>query len=234
MFPIYICWDRYVTEAEKRAIERAVYEIEPIFGCDFICYGNKSWNEGRYKSADEIIASAPHNENGQADGTNVLNKLEETMRKWTEPGAFVLFTGQDLKMVNTNWCFGVARMSSRVTVQSTIRYRSLPEKIASDCIKRTLRHELGHIFGCAADPKRTNTEQKLGSHCTNYGCSMRQTMSLQELVDDLPTENATRCFCSQCMADLRRFKQITEQKEPALKEARGRVFKREPYGRRAI
>ena len=206
MFPIIICCDSGVTKTEQAAIMRGLEETQPLFGCELLFYGNQSWTLGRYKSADEVVRAVPRNKAGQVNASIALDKLENVSREWMEKCAIVMFVSSDLYSNGLNWCFGLARHSARVTVQSVYRYRTLIESVASSCIRRTLRHELGHLFGCAMDKNRSNTTQALSTHCTNPGCSMRQTMTLRELITLSSQEDPRRCFCEQCLQDMMRFK----------------------------
>ena len=222
MFPIYICWDSKVRPAEQNAIMAGMRETKAMFGCEVVYYGTDAWQFGRYKNADEIMRTAPHNCAGQANAGNILTMMASTMNTWIEPGAMVLFTGEDLYIDGTNWCFGAARIKARVSVQSVARYRILDKATLSACVRRTLRHELGHIFTCAHDLMRSHTEMNLGEHCTNPRCSMRQTLNLAELLRAVREENAQNCFCAQCLADLNRFKMKYEASEGRVADARGR------------
>lgn len=221
MFPIYICWDKHVTEIEKNAIMGAIEEVESIFGCRVYCYGNTTWLEGKYRSADEIMATIPRRSNGRVDGTRTMDLMVEITKTWTEPGVFILFTGEELTMGELNWCFGCARTGKKVAVESTAWYRSLPEWQRRACIAHTLRHELGHTFRCAANLKRSNTVDRLGPHCTNKGCTMRQTGTMDELLAAIDEEDPRHYFCDQCMDDMRAFKKAQETPSPIR-----------PYGRR--
>jgi len=213
VFPIYVCYDSGVSLAEQAAIEQGLLETRPVFGCQIINYGAGTWEFGRLKSANEVVRSLPRNERGQINATQILDSITEVAKSWVDPGAVVMLTSADLCAGDLSWCFGIARPSTRVTVQSLARYRWLDEAEASACIRRTLRHELGHIFCCAADARRSNTVEKLGMHCTNLGCSMQQTMSLNELRIAVRKENPRQCFCAQCMDDLRRFRLWQENNE---------------------
>jgi predicted Zn-dependent protease len=177
----------------------------PVFGSNIIYYGSDRWTVGKYKSADDIIRSSPKNEKGQVDAIPVLEKLRDVNKSMLEPGAIVLITSKDLYARGYNWCFGMAMYNYRTTVQSLHRYQHLPDDVKSFCIRRTLRHELGHLFGCAANPSRSNTENKCGQHCTNPGCSMNQTMTVAELVQRMSYECDTDFLCPQCKQDLQRF-----------------------------
>ncbi|MDO4219704.1 MAG: hypothetical protein Q4D22_00510 [Candidatus Saccharibacteria bacterium] len=222
MFPIYICWDGSLRPAEQNAILRGVRETEAIFGCTFVCYGARKWTYGRYTSSDAIVRAAPRNEKGQKNASSILTIMADVMREWVEPGAMILFTSEDLSVRGINWCFGAARSEVKMTVQSVARYRGLSEEVMSACIRRTMRHELGHIFECAKDLKRSNTEMNLGEHCTNAGCSMCQTLDLPTLIRLAGEEDERDCFCEQCKADMRRFKSKFEAGQRQLVKPKGR------------
>lgn len=234
MFPIYVCYDSGVRMSERIAIEQGLKELQPIIGTQIVNYGTNQWKYGRFKSADEIVRSLPRNERGQIDATRVLDIVSEVSGCWIETGAVVMITSQDLYAEGLSWCFGLARPSTRITVQSIARYRGLCEAEASACIRRTLKHELGHIFGCAGDLRRSHTIEKLGSHCTNPGCTMRQSMSLDELRTVIREENPQRCYCHQCMEDLRRFQGAINFRESLVVMPFGRTtgYVRAPRGRR--
>lgn len=223
MFPIYICWDKHVLEIEKNAILRAAGEVESLFECRIYCYGTTRWCEGRYRSADELLATVPRKPNGRVDGTKTMNLMVDTMESWIEPGVFILFTGEELALDKVDRCFGCTRTGKKVVIESTAWYRSLPTKMREACIARTLRHELGHTFRCAADLKRSNTVNRFGPHCTNMGCTMRQTSTLHELLAAIDEEDPKHCFCAQCMNDMRTFMKAQE-----------RLIIMRPYGRRRV
>ena len=212
MFPVYVCYDDGVAMAERAAIERGLIEIEPLIGSDTYCYGTEEFPQGRYRSADSVVRSTARNKSGQLNISIILDKLEEMSASWGETNAVVLFTSEDLcfPAKNLPYCFGAARQGTRVSVQSVKRFRHLSEEPESFCIRRTLRHELGHIYCCAGNPRRSNTVDIAGLHCTNKGCSMRQAGSVEELLSMMADERDKTCFCDQCMADLRRFRREYE------------------------
>ena len=63
-------------------------------------------------------------------------------------------------------------------------------------------HELGHVFGMAADLHRSNTEENFGNHCTNPGCIMRQGVNIDQWLHNAHmARRYGRIYCPQCMAD---------------------------------
>ena len=213
MFQTYVCCDNFVTQMEQVAIKQGLMETRPLFGSQVIYYGKNNWVTGKYRNATQLMNSIPRNRDGRVNGSQVLDKMTELCSSWDEPGAMILVTGLDLCTDNSGWCFGAAKPAYRVTVQSVNRYRGLSLTMEAACIKRTLRHEMGHIFCCAYSKYRSNTVNMMGIHCTNPGCSMRQTMSLNELMAAALEENPRNCFCPQCLQDLRTFKAQCEREE---------------------
>ena len=190
------------------AIEQGLREAQPLFGSKIINLGWGSWEMGEYKSADELVRSMPKNSSGQIDGDALEDKLIRLNQTWLEPGAIVLITSLDLYMKGTPWCFALSKR--RTTVQSVHRFRGLSEKDESLCIRRTLKHELGHIYGCPANIRRSNTVENMGTHCTNPGCVMRQVSSVSSLIYAAKNENPYNCFCPQCSKDIMDYRRWCE------------------------
>lgn len=139
--------------------------------------------ESNRKSADTFLQGT-FNKNGQADGAIIIRKLQNAYTSLPNATAVVLLTAKDLfsSSLKLSWCFGTANYQKHVSVHSVFRYQGLTKEEKLRCIRRTLRHELGHIFGLANDLRRANTENYHGHHCTAPGCSMRQTGTLRELL----------------------------------------------------
>ena len=207
--PVYVLADSSIGAFEKSAIERGTEECAPVFGCVFIRLFQDSWGDGPFSSADKIIRAAKK-DNGIIDVTSAMKIMSDAMRTLKYPGAMMLFTRYDLKNAQT-WCFGVAQTQKMCSIQSTCRYKNMSDEDFVRCVARTMRHELGHLFRCANDDKRSNTIEKLGTHCTNSYCSMRQTMNIDELINAARHENPRNCFCAQCREDMRQFKQRYER-----------------------
>lgn len=100
-----------------------------------------------------------------------------------------------------SWCFGGVIPDSkggRHLVMSTYRLPDL------DTLAHVATHELGHMFG-AASPGRRNTEENLGSHCTNL-CIMQQKLSVQEMSRHYrQLAGKQNKFCSQCGDELKQY-----------------------------
>ena len=153
----------------------------------------------------EPIAAGLINDKGQYDGTAILRRLEKLQAGLPKGSPALYFTDRDLILSTGRWCFGAASLKKGASVQSLYRYRDLSMAERERCIRRTLRHELGHVLGMAGDPSRSNTEERYGCHCTNPGCSMRQTPALRDLLAlSAEEEKLADPFCAQCREEMRR------------------------------
>lgn len=250
MFPIYVCCDSSLNEVEEAAIKRGLREeIIPTFRTKVHYYGHNRWQSGKYKSADLIIDTSFKSQvTGQVDAFSVIEKLRVTAETVVEPGAFVLFTAKDLyarptrtkvgsskdiRDTGLNWCMGLSINAYHATVQSVYRYRHLSDDKESFCIRRTLRHEIGHLFGCAMQPGRSNTIDLLGNHCTNRGCSMCQTISVSELVEKMYQEDDHNFLCPQCREDMNRFISGFESDEKRIETLKD-AYREVTGGRRIV
>ena len=204
-FTVYVFSDSSLTEAEKTMLIKAMEDTAPVYGCHFL-FSESGVREESLSSGDEIIARAHKNLKGQLSASDILGKLQDILKKKQLKGAIFLFTSKDLYLKKT-WCFGAARVGGGVSVQSMARFRDLEDDVKQAVITRTLRHELGHVHKCAADPKRPNTESKYGMHCTCPGCTMRQSPTLKALIEHALEEDPADCLCRFCKEDLRKFKE---------------------------
>ena len=189
-------------------ISDAASEIGKIFPmCEVVNLDAVNRKEINQKTADAFLEGT-FNEVARADATIILRRMKNAYNTFPNAAALILFTTYDLHIssINAGWCFGAATYKSHVSVQSVFRYQSLPIMDQFRCIRRTLRHELGHTFNMAIDLNRANTEDKLGPHCTNPGCSMRQSSTLQSLLlHAVEEERLDTYFCEECLAELNRY-----------------------------
>ncbi|MCQ2570910.1 MAG: hypothetical protein MJ154_01530 [Candidatus Saccharibacteria bacterium] len=101
-----------------------------------------------------------------------------------------------------NFCFGLT--CGRFVANSVHRYKSLNDLERFLAVKAVVLHEIGHVLGAAADLNRSHTEEKIGPHCTNPNCVMRQGLNLATWV-----KHARECnshgswYCPQCLADIK-------------------------------
>ncbi len=206
---IYIVMDSSLTEAERNAVARAVEDTRQVFpscSLELTGQGKSAAAEGIRKNMDTYLEGT-RQENGRCNADQILRRLESLAQYKKEAAAILLLTGQDLCLNSqgASWCFGAGNRARHTAVCSLYRYQELtaPERLR--CVRRTLRHEIGHALGLAMDPKRTNTEKHFGVHCTAPGCSMRQTENLLKLLRfSREEEQQGKWFCPDCLADLKK------------------------------
>lgn len=208
MLPIRVMWDSGVNDLEAQAICAALEEQNKLFpGLNITVYGASAWCKGEYSSADWYInktmrVSRPFGEQLNADHLQDLVSNEPWQKE--DPHIDIVITSRDLTAFDCddwlNFVFGEA--DGRVTVQSVARFRQLSDTDRYLAIRAVIHHELGHIYGLAADVSRSNTEYNLGPHCTNYGCLMRQGLGLEEwVIHAREAYRLGRIYCPQCLAE---------------------------------
>lgn len=205
---IYLFCDSSLTSEDRSLVTKVISEVCTLFPmCEVINMDTSPGAESNRKSADTFLQGT-FNKNGQADGAIIIRKLQNAYNSLPNATAVVLLTAKDLfsSSLKLSWCFGTANYQKHVSVHSVFRYQSLTKEEKLRCIRRTLRHELGHIFGLANDLRRSNTENYHGHHCTAPGCSMRQTGTLRELLQySAEEERVGTFFCKDCISDLNRY-----------------------------
>lgn len=215
---IYIFCDSALSSVDRLLVYDAISEIKQFFPMCKIVNLDTVAGEGKEtnrKIADSFLKGS-FNEIARASCNIILDRLQKVRDTLPDCYAVVLITWYDLYIENpkVDWVFGAARVKNRVTVQSMFRYRNLTEEEKLRCIRRTLRHELGHNFGMAADLNRVNTEDHTGPHCTAPGCSMRQAGTLQKLLELSAEEKRVGTyFCKDCISDMNKtFDQFISKK----------------------
>ena len=196
---IYITYDSSLSPDDMAVIREATEELNALFPMCTV--------EHLDSVSGDAFLEGTFNEQGRANSNVILQRMHSAFEKLPDMAAAVLITDRDLysSSLKLKWLFGAANIKRRVTAQSLCRYKDLDEANKSACIRRTLRHELGHCFGMASDLKRVNTEDNSGPHCTVPGCSMRQAENLQVLQMRANGEDRRGMyFCPDCMEDLKR------------------------------
>lgn len=208
MLPINVMYDSGLSELEEVAVLTALQEVSLAVQIpDITCYGSEPWSLGAYSSADWYIQNTQvvrANQGGTQLNADHLVDLVNS-EPWQEsPHIDIVITSRDITAFDAghqlNFVFGLA--SGRVSVQSIARFRDLDILSRFLAVKAVIWHELGHILGMAAATDRPHTEYKLGPHCTNPGCVMRQGMSVPEWVEHAEEAfQSGQIFCHQCLED---------------------------------
>ena len=73
-----------------------------------------------------------------------------------------------------NYCLGVSH-ENQFSIISTARFLDAYSRLDIEGFKTVVMHEFGHLIGLTKEG-RVNTNEELGSHCTNDGCIMQQRM----------------------------------------------------------
>lgn len=206
MLPINVAWDSGLSPFEQDCVTEGMLEFKEAFpGRRVVIVGSRQWSIGNYSSADWYIRqtkAVQRNYNGlQLDADILLGLMMDNPRQKTEPFVDVLITSYDLASKGPSDRFGTA--NGRIVVQSVARYGRLSFADRRMVIKTTIWHELGHVFGLTEGINRPNTELKFGSHCTNPGCSMCQSTSLDEKVALARKVGLMhRIYCPQCKREM--------------------------------
>lgn len=217
MQQVKICWDKTVTPNEGLMIEQAAKNCVNYFpGVSFETVGRAAWTKDK-RTSGETVMSRAERRNGQV---NVYSVMQEVCKaRDAEHGQYhvVVFTAEDLNTFDNGlvFCFG-ARIGD-IIVESVHRFRGLSADDEKLCILRILRHELGHLYGAAANKNLDKEKSLYRSHCTNKKCSMRQTKNVKEVLQMAREENVYKPFCPECEADIaRRLPPKSHKRTPRL------------------
>lgn len=208
MLPIHVMYDSGLEEIEEVALMAALQKLQAsIPELTISNYGSMPWCHGNYSSADwyvqhtEIIRGT--NGELQLNADHLLDLVAS--EPWQQnPHIDIVLTSCDMTAFDAgqqlNFVFGIA--DGRISIQSVARFRDCSNFDRSIAIKNVIWHELGHILGMAANTRRSHTEYKLGPHCTNFGCTMRQGMTVSEWIDNArATYQVGSIYCPECMND---------------------------------
>ncbi len=93
-----------------------------------------------------------------------------------------------------------------IVVMSTNKFYDKKGKFDPMHFGYIMTHELGHLFGAVSNSRRTNTEENLGTHCTN-DCVMRQEDGhSRETAHSFGRVGKT--FCNQCKTEMRNLHRV--------------------------
>ena len=217
LVPIYVMWTSDVPPAEANAALQGVLDTRDASGQNraVVSLGSASFGQGDFSSADWYLEEAFKRQQRQ-----------ETLRERGFGAQLIpaylygLFTQEpwqahphwEVTIVNTdlwsgendnNFVFGITNTAFPASIQSIRRYSESikPGPARNESIRRLLRHEVGHMFGLTH--RNFNVEDKLGTHCANEICTMRQGLSIQEWAANAEAEYRTSThFCGDCRQEL--------------------------------
>ena len=154
-----------------------------------------------YNLVQRLAAESTHQGRRQVHVGELLNKFKSIPAVVNEPERQnIILLEQDLYSDGLNWCFGGYQQHAGVDFV-TVSTARIQDDIH---LFHILAHELGHMYG-ATYQGRSNTEQNLGSHCTNDLCVMQQQLTVADSVryahrrmnSNAPT------YCRQCGDNLK-------------------------------
>ena len=150
----------------------------------------------------------------QRDASQIIDEIHKRLK---QTGRRIIFiTVDDLTCTSNgkylNFCFGLARGYS--TALSMVRFGSLSDKEQEIVLSGLIMHELGHLYGLAADSNRKKTEFNIGMHCTDKYCVMQQGLTMGEIRKNFSRVNEHRghtddvklkYYCPLCMQDANNY-----------------------------
>ena len=186
---------RYLIEAAERTIRDAgiIYHNTPVI------HAGSNPLPGKKGSFFTNSGDVVRDNNGFGVQRDAGQMIEAIRKYLSRDGRRILFiTICDLTCTNRgaylNFCFGLAKGYS--TVISMTRFGALPAQEQEIILAGLIMHELGHLYDVAADGSRKNTEDKIGMHCTDRSCVMRQGLSVEEIRGNFLFGNKYRKYLS--------------------------------------
>lgn len=231
LVPIYFMNTKDVPQAEAQAALQGVTDALFASGQNrkIVNLGSQSFGQGEYLNpewyVDDTLRKQELRKNaGYGQQLVASSVMQHFYREpWQEQPHWEVFViNRDLTDWGgkewLNFVFGSTNTGFPASVQSITRLTAeIPAgDLRNAMIRRLLRHETGHMFGLPRK-NRSNTEQKLGTHCVNV-CTMRQGMSIPEWAK-LTTEESKKGvhFCNDCKNDLdqvrNKYKPLPPQKQ---------------------
>lgn len=206
---IYVACSSRLKDREVAAVKRGAEDFGKLVGCDIRFLGTKKWEEGKIHSADEFLAKGKLRNNAktgykQLDTQSMSNMIANEVGTWKKKGTFVLVTDDDLYFPGIDWCFGSAYRGMVVMSVARFRMNNVDSKTADLCIRRTVNHELGHVYKAVRSNRKTAVE-KHGMHCTNKLCTMCRTSNTAELKRVAIAENGEPHFCAECEKSMKDY-----------------------------
>ncbi|MBQ7633703.1 MAG: hypothetical protein IJS88_06295 [Alphaproteobacteria bacterium] len=141
--------DWYIDKAKAKAIEEGRWYSRRQISIDQLC---KDITEDPYRS--------------QIPQWSVLI---------TKHDLYGTYTNQYGLKQKLNFCLGVSH-ENQFSIISTARFLDANSRLDVEGFKTVIMHEFGHLIGLTYEG-RANSNEQLGSHCTNDGCIMQQRMN---------------------------------------------------------
>ena len=212
--PLYLFTDSTVPDDLRGWVAEGVRDFSRyVPGLTLVRKESEFWNDGIGKVfADGVQRSLTAE--GKLLAKEMLTALDEGSKGWKgmgqgaeAAGAVIYITMKDLTVPKMTVCFGLTRVKARVSVNSMSRFTNVKDRqSAALCVRRTVVHELGHMFGAPAPNRVIAAVEDFGKHCTDPDCVMCQTPNLDRLLEAAQREYRNdELFCSRCRRDIRRF-----------------------------
>lgn len=160
-----------------------------------------------YQSVDWYVAKGfekSRNKN-QVYVRPIMYRLMDEPWQEKNPHYEVVVLHSDIYNDGCNFVVGSA-IEGFGTIVSINRFKNLERQLQAGCIKTTVMHEIGHVFGLVPKTRTINVVKSLGLHCTCQ-CVMRQGLSVpHDFIKYTEERLATgQVFCPRCQQDLRNY-----------------------------
>lgn len=216
--PIYIVFQNGIPPGIAMAIYRAAYQLIYLAGVanrieirNFGFWRNPNWQKPNgeltpFSSVDWYIKRGKETSRNriQLNADTIFSCLIVEPWQQSVPHYDLFVTKDDLYSENTNFVLGIGSPGIG-TVLSVNRLLSLNSK-REETIQTLVFHEFGHAFGLIPDSRNHNVENSLGRHCTVYGCTMRQGLSVTNWSQFTHERlQIGKIYCDHCEQDLKNW-----------------------------
>ncbi len=197
--------DSEVTENEYQAALNGIVDVVKLSGSNrrVSSLRDKPWASGNYSSVEWYLTKV-NQRDGQVDADHLCQMfIHEPWQNYPKTHLDIVIVSKDLYAHGLAWCFGNT-YPFQASAQSVFRFRGERSQVKLDLIRRTLRHETGHLLGIPGPVgSHPRIYEKGGAHCSHL-CTMRQGWSLAEFKSQMMEEQkAGVIFCQDCLNELR-------------------------------
>jgi predicted Zn-dependent protease len=225
--PVHIVNQPGLSALEKQAVIDGATEIlrlAEVQGIELLDFGE--WREEKYAAGGRLLdyqsvdwyierARATSRNRRQLNADTLLNAIcwepWRDLRKGGTNHYDIFVVKDDMYSRDLNFVLGLG-LDKVGTVISTHHFSELDNRMRYECIKSTVIHELGHVFGLIPSKRKKNVDKELGRHCANV-CTMRQSLyplrpegipvfSWEDLTNDRLNHGT---FCGTCEKDLKQY-----------------------------